>query len=192
MSRTRLLLFVALVLIAVTAVSMSAASDSRDPVALIPGGLGLFLGLPLWAERRNAPWGLARWAPVALGGLLVLAVALAQGRALTGQPVLAASTLPLAAALGLLAGLLPRRRRARFRGRRRLPPAALALPLVAALLTWYATFPIHDLLPIVLPALSGVLGVILVASAWACGPSLPLRSPPRADDDEPSPNARVP
>ncbi|MFH1464513.1 MAG: hypothetical protein ABIO70_09005 [Pseudomonadota bacterium] len=166
MIRWRLLLLAAALLVSVSLVSVVAATGRRDPVALIPGALGLALGLPLWAGRRGVAPGLTRWVPAAIGAVLVLASLLAQGGAMAERPVLAASTLPLAAGLGALAGLFSRPRGARHRSPRRLLPAALGLPAVAALLAWYATFEIHTLLPVILPALTAVLGVALLASGW--------------------------
>lgn len=167
MIRWRLLLLAAALLVSVSLVSVVAATGRRDPVALIPGALGLALGLPLWARRRGVAPGLTRWVPAAIGAVLVLASLLAQGGAMAERPVLAASTLPLAAGLGALAGLLPRPHSGHRRGRWRAIPAALGLPVVVALLAWYATFEIHTLLPVVLPALTAVLGAALLASGWA-------------------------
>jgi hypothetical protein len=174
--RTWLLWFAITLLVLVSVVSMVAANESRDPAALIPGGLGLSLLLPISMAQRGRHGALARLALGCVAVLLMLAGLLTQGRAMLAEPLLTASSLPLFAALVGLWGALPEPLGGGWRRRVRLVVAALGLVAAVALLSWYPTVGIHFVLPVVLPALTVWVGTVLLAASW-----LRLPDPPGAD-----------
>jgi hypothetical protein len=173
MSRQRILVHASVQLLLVSLVSVVAADHGPDPAALIPGSLGSLLWLPVHAEQRGVAPGLVRWAPACIGAVLVMASLLTQGVAMVAEPLLAASSLPLCAAICALGCLLPAPLGDRIGLLRGVLAASAGLAVIAASFAWYDAFGIHQALPVVLPALTVVVGLCLLGTGWRCLPDHP-------------------
>jgi hypothetical protein len=176
MSRTRVLLHCAAILLTVSVLSVVASDVHLDPVSLLPGGIGLLLAAPLLADRVRWAPGFARWAPAPLGVVLVIAGVVSQWQAMANELLILASSVLLAVATCTLWLLVPQPWGPRGPLVWRLVGATLGAAVIGALLVWYDSYGVHYVMPVVFPALSVMVGLALLGSPR-------LRPPEHPDTD---------